>query len=89
MPGHMFPLRAVEGGVLARRGQTEAGVDLARLAGLTPAAAICEILDHDGSMARYPALERFAACHGLRILTVEALADFRRDQIPKLNEKAR
>lgn len=77
MPGHMFPLRADDGGVLARRGQTEAGVDLAKLAGLTPAAAICEILDEDGSMARRPALERFAARHKLHILTVEALAAHR------------
>lgn len=77
MPGHMFPLRAVDGGVLVRRGQTEGSVDLARLAGLTPAAAICEILDDDGSMARRPALERYAARHNLHILTIAELVAYR------------
>ena len=72
-PGHMFPLRARDGGVLERGGQTEASVDLARLAGLTPAAMICEIMNDDGTMARLPDLEVFAARHGLKIVTVEAL----------------
>ena len=58
-PGHIFPLRAREGGVLVRAGQTEAAVDLARLAGLTPAGVICEIMNEDGTMARVPQLEEF------------------------------
>jgi 3,4-dihydroxy 2-butanone 4-phosphate synthase/GTP cyclohydrolase II len=66
-PGHVFPLMARPGGVLTRAGHTEAGCDLARLAGHEPAAVIVEILNDDGSMARRPALERFAAQHGLRI----------------------
>ena len=77
-PGHMFPLRARDGGVLERGGQTEASVDLARLAGLTPAAMICEIMNDDGKMARLPDLEIFAARHGLKIVSVEAIADYRR-----------
>jgi 3,4-dihydroxy 2-butanone 4-phosphate synthase/GTP cyclohydrolase II len=76
-PGHMFPLRAAEGGVLSRRGQTEASVDLARLAGLYPAAVICEIMSDDGTMARLPELERFAAEHALKIISVEQLAQYR------------
>lgn len=76
-PGHIFPLRAHPDGVLARGGQTEAGVDLARLAGLTPAAMICEVMNDDGTMARLPDLEAFAHRHGLKIITVDALADFR------------
>lgn len=77
-PGHMFPLRAQEGGVLVRRGQTEASVDLARLAGLTPAAVICEVMATDGTMARRPELEALAAQHGLKIISVQALIDYRR-----------
>lgn len=77
-PGHVFPLRAAEDGVLARGGQTEASVDLAKLAGLTPAAMICEVMRDDGEMARLPDLEVFAAKHGLRIVTVKALQDYRR-----------
>ncbi|MEQ8178061.1 MAG: 3,4-dihydroxy-2-butanone-4-phosphate synthase [Amphiplicatus sp.] len=77
-PGHVFPLRAAEGGVLARGGQTEASVDLAKLAGLTPAAMICEVMRDDGEMARLPDLEIFAAKHGLKIITVKALQDYRR-----------
>ncbi|MEM8987484.1 MAG: 3,4-dihydroxy-2-butanone-4-phosphate synthase [Pseudomonadota bacterium] len=77
-PGHMFPLRARDGGVLERDGQTEASVDLARLAGLTPAAVICEIMNDDGTMARLPDLERFAAKHGLGIVSVKAIQDYRR-----------
>jgi 3,4-dihydroxy 2-butanone 4-phosphate synthase/GTP cyclohydrolase II len=72
-PGHVFPLRARRGGVLKRAGQTEASVDLARLAGMTPAAAICEVMNEDGTMARVPDLERFARVHGLRMLTVAEL----------------
>ena len=68
-PGHMFPLRAREGGVLVRAGQTEASVDLCRLAGMRPAAVICEIMKGDGEMARMPELRRFARRHGLKILT--------------------
>ena len=77
-PGHMFPLRAVEGGVFARAGQTEASVDLAKLAGLYPAAVICEIMNDDGTMARRPQLERFAAEHGIKILAVADLIAYRR-----------
>ncbi|KAB2965674.1 MAG: bifunctional 3,4-dihydroxy-2-butanone-4-phosphate synthase/GTP cyclohydrolase II [Thermoanaerobaculia bacterium] len=72
-PGHIFPLRARRGGVLKRAGQTEASVDLARIAGLTPAAAICEIMNADGTMARVPDLIEFARRHDLRILTVAEL----------------
>jgi 3,4-dihydroxy 2-butanone 4-phosphate synthase/GTP cyclohydrolase II len=78
MPGHVFPLRAREGGVLERGGQTEASVDLARLAGLHPVAVICEIMDDDGRMARLPRLERFAAEHGVGIVTVADLIAWRR-----------
>jgi 3,4-dihydroxy 2-butanone 4-phosphate synthase/GTP cyclohydrolase II len=76
-PGHVFPLRARKGGVLVRTGQTEGSVDLARLADLTPAGVICEIMNEDGSMARMPDLERFAERHGLRILTIEDLIQYR------------
>jgi 3,4-dihydroxy 2-butanone 4-phosphate synthase / GTP cyclohydrolase II len=76
-PGHVFPLRARRGGVLVRTGQTEGSVDLARLADLTPAGVICEIMNEDGTMARMPDLERFAARHGLRILTIEDLIQYR------------
>jgi len=76
-PGHVFPLRAKEGGVLTRAGQTEAAVDLARLAGCEPAGVICEILAPDGTMARGPALEAFAATHTLPLLTIQALIAYR------------
>lgn len=76
-PGHIFPLRAKEGGVLARAGQTEAALDLSRLAGLSPAGVICEIMNEDGSMARVPQLFEFASRHGLRIITVKDLITFR------------
>jgi 3,4-dihydroxy 2-butanone 4-phosphate synthase/GTP cyclohydrolase II len=76
-PGHMFPLRAREGGVLTRAGQTEAAVDLARLAGLYPAGVICEIMNADGTMARAPQLARFARRHGLRMITIKDLIDYR------------
>ena len=76
-PGHMFPLRAREGGVLARAGQTEASVDLAKLAGRRPAAVICEIMREDGSMARMPDLLAFAREHEMRIVTVNDLIAYR------------
>jgi 3,4-dihydroxy 2-butanone 4-phosphate synthase/GTP cyclohydrolase II len=76
-PGHVFPLRARPGGVLQRVGQTEASVDLARLAGLYPAGVICEILNADGTMARRPQLERFAAEHGLTFVTIAQLVAYR------------
>jgi 3,4-dihydroxy 2-butanone 4-phosphate synthase/GTP cyclohydrolase II len=76
-PGHMFPLRAVPGGVLVRTGQTEAAVDLARLAGMYPAGVICEIMDDDGTMARVPRLESFCATHGLRMITIKDLIQYR------------
>ena len=78
MPGHVFPLRARRGGVLQRAGHTEAAVDLARLAGLTPAGVICEIMNEDGTMARRPQLETFAAVHGLMMITVADLIRYRR-----------
>ncbi len=78
-PGHTFPLRAAEGGVLSRGGQTEASVDLSDLAGLTPAAMICEVMNDDGTMARLPDLEIFAARHQLKIITVKALQEYRRN----------
>ena len=76
-PGHVFPLRACSGGVLQRAGQTEASVDLATLAGLTPAAVICEIMSDDGSMARVPELTRFAATHEIPLITVADLISHR------------
>jgi 3,4-dihydroxy-2-butanone 4-phosphate synthase len=77
-PGHIFPLRSAEGDVLARPGQTEASVALARLAGLYPAAAICEIMSDDGTMARLPELESFAARHGIKIISIADLIAYRR-----------
>jgi 3,4-dihydroxy 2-butanone 4-phosphate synthase/GTP cyclohydrolase II len=76
-PGHVQTLRAASGGVLVRAGQTEAAVDLARLAGLTPAGVICEIMDEDGTMARVPRLEEFCRTHGLRMITVKDLIEHR------------
>jgi len=76
-PGHIFPLRARSGGVLRRVGQTEAGVDLARLAGLRPVGVICEILNPDGTMARRPQLELFAQEHGLKFITVAQIVSYR------------
>lgn len=76
-PGHIFPLKARPGGVLQRTGHTEGSVDLAKLAGLTPAGVICEIMNEDGSMARMPDLTRFAEQHGLRILAIADLIQFR------------
>ena len=76
-PGHVFPLRARRGGVLERAGQTEAAVDLARIAGLTPAGVICEIMNPDGTMARMPQLREFARRHNLKIISVVDLIKFR------------
>lgn len=77
-PGHIFPLRYMEGGVLKRAGQTEAVVDLARLAGLMPAGVICEIMADDGSMARMPELEKFSAKHNIKIVSVADIIAYRR-----------
>jgi 3,4-dihydroxy 2-butanone 4-phosphate synthase/GTP cyclohydrolase II len=76
-PGHIFPLKAMEGGVLVRTGQTEGSVDLARMAGLKPAGVICEIMNDDGTMARMPDLEIFAGIHGLKIVTIADLIKYR------------
>jgi 3,4-dihydroxy 2-butanone 4-phosphate synthase/GTP cyclohydrolase II len=76
-PGHVFPLRAKPGGVLVRTGQTEGSVDLARLAGLTPAGVICEVMNDDGTMARLPDLEIFARKHGVKVITVADLIAYR------------
>ena len=76
-PGHMFPLRARDGGVLVRSGQTEGGVDLCRLAGLQPGAVICEIMKTDGTMARLPELKRFAKRHGIKMISVEQIIQYR------------
>ena len=76
-PGHIFPLRARRGGVLVRAGQTEASVDLARIAGMTPAGVICEIMNDDGTMARVPQLVEFCREHGLKMLTVASLIGYR------------
>src|SRR3954469_11096694 len=77
-PGHIFPLKAKAGGVLGRTGQTEAAVDLARLAGLNPAGVICEIMNDDGTMARVPDLEEYCRKHGLKMVTVADLIAYRR-----------
>src|SRR5213596_3063518 len=76
-PGHIFPLRAKKGGVLVRPGQTEAAVDIARMAGLYPAGVICEIMNEDGTMARMPQLRDFAVVHGLKIISVADLVRYR------------
>jgi len=76
-PGHIFPLRAKDGGVIVRAGQTEGAVDLARLAGLRPAGVICEVMDEDGTMARMPALEKFSKKHGVGICTIADLIEYR------------
>ena len=84
-PGHVFPLRARGGGVLERRGHTEAAVDLARLAGLPPVAVDCEVLQDDGSPARLPFLEMFALEHRIAMISVDQLADHRArlDRLPE------
>jgi 3,4-dihydroxy 2-butanone 4-phosphate synthase/GTP cyclohydrolase II len=87
-PGHIFPLRARPGGVLVRAGHTEAAVDLARLAGLTPAGVICEILNPDGTMARTPELARFAKRHKLRFITIADLIEYRRRNDRLIERKA-
>ena len=76
-PGHIFPLRAKDGGVLVRPGQTEASVDIARIAGLYPAGVICEIMNEDGTMSRLPQLEEFAAQHNLKMISVAELVRYR------------
>lgn len=76
-PGHVFPLRARDGGVIVRSGQTEGSVDLSRLAGLKPAGVICEIMDDDGTMARMPSLEKFSEQYGLGICTIADLIEYR------------
>ena len=87
-PGHIFPLQARRGGVLARAGHTEAGVDLARLAGLAPASVICEIMSEDGSMSRLPELEGFARQHGLKIGTIADLIHYRMENEPTIKRMA-
>src|SRR5256886_12772305 len=77
-PGHVFPLRYAEGGVLRRPGHTEAAVDLTRMAGLTPAGVVAEIVNDDGTMARLPQLRAFADEHGLALITIEQLIEYRR-----------
>ena len=76
-PGHVFPLRGRNGGVMVRAGQTEGSIDLSRLAGLKPAGVICEVMDEDGSMARMPALEEFSEKHGIGICTIADLIEYR------------
>ena len=90
-PGHVFPLKAKAGGVLERTGQTEAAVDLARLAGLNPAGVICEVMNDDGTMARVPDLARYCERHGLRMITVADLIEYRRrrDKLVKQVVEAR
>jgi len=78
MPGHIFPLKARPGGVLQRAGQTEGAVDLARLAGFKPAGVICEVMNEDGTMARVPDLERFSKEHGIKMVTVAQIIEYRR-----------
>ncbi|TCM84925.1 3,4-dihydroxy-2-butanone-4-phosphate synthase [Rhodovulum steppense] len=87
-PGHIFPLRARDGGVLVRAGHTEAAVDVARLAGLNPSGVICEIMNEDGSMARLPDLVAFAQRHGLKIGTISDLIAYRRRHDNLVNETA-
>ena len=76
-PGHVFPLRGRNGGVIVRAGQTEGSIDLSRLAGLKPAGVICEIMDEDGTMARMPALEKFSEKHGIGLCTIADLIEYR------------
>jgi 3,4-dihydroxy 2-butanone 4-phosphate synthase/GTP cyclohydrolase II len=84
MPGHIFPLRARPGGIIERRGQTEAAVDLARLAGFEPAGAICEVMKEDGTMARVPDLEGFSERHGIKMVTVEQIVGYRNNHDRRL-----
>ncbi len=87
-PGHIFPLKAQQGGVLKRAGQTEGSVDLARLAGLTPAGVICEIMNEDGTMARVPELTQFAKAHKLTMVTIKALIEYRMQREPFVRRMA-
>ena len=87
-PGHIFPLKAQQGGVLKRAGQTEGSVDLARLAGLTPAGVICEIMNEDGTMARVPELAKFAKAHKLTMVTIKALIEYRMQREPFVRRMA-
>jgi 3,4-dihydroxy 2-butanone 4-phosphate synthase/GTP cyclohydrolase II len=90
-PGHVFPLRARDGGVLVRAGHTEAAVDISRLAGLNPSGVICEIMNEDGSMARLPDLVAFAQRHNLKIGTISDLISYRRrhDNLVKVRRRRR
>ena len=85
-PGHVFPLRARDGGVLVRAGQTEASVDLARMAGLASAGVICEVMNDDGTMARIPDLVAFCARHGMKILRIAELIRYRLEQEASMPE---
>jgi 3,4-dihydroxy 2-butanone 4-phosphate synthase/GTP cyclohydrolase II len=87
-PGHIFPLKAQQGGVLKRAGQTEGSVDLARLAGLTPAGVICEIMNEDGTMARVSELTQFAKAHKLTMVTIKALIEYRMQREPFVRRMA-
>ena len=87
MPGHIFPLRYEEGGVLEREGHTEASVDLAKLAGLYPAAVICEILKDDGTMAKLPELLEFSESHGIKIITIQDLKNYIKNENPSIKER--
>jgi 3,4-dihydroxy 2-butanone 4-phosphate synthase/GTP cyclohydrolase II len=87
-PGHIFPLRYAEGGVLSRRGHTEAAVDLARLAGLPEAGVLAEVVNDDGTMARLPQLREFADAHGLALISIEQLAEYRRHTERQLTRQA-
>jgi 3,4-dihydroxy 2-butanone 4-phosphate synthase/GTP cyclohydrolase II len=87
-PGHIFPLKAQQGGVLKRAGQTEGSVDLARLAGLIPAGVICEIMNEDGTMARVPELTKFAKAHKLKMVTIKSLIEYRMQREPFVRRMA-
>ena len=87
-PGHVFPLRYAEGGVLRRPGHTEAAVDLARLAGLPPAGVLAEVVNDDGTMARLPDLREFATTHGLALISIEQLIEYRRRTERQLTRQA-
>ncbi|MBC7837429.1 MAG: bifunctional 3,4-dihydroxy-2-butanone-4-phosphate synthase/GTP cyclohydrolase II [Nitrospiraceae bacterium] len=87
-PGHIFPLKAQQGGVLKRAGQTEGSVDLARLAGLIPAGVICEIMNEDGTMARVPELGKFGKAHKLKMVTIKALIEYRMQREPFVRKMA-
>jgi 3,4-dihydroxy 2-butanone 4-phosphate synthase/GTP cyclohydrolase II len=88
-PGHVFPLRYAEGGVLRRPGHTEAAVDLARLAGLPPAGVLAEVVNDDGTMARLPELREFATTHDLALISIEQLIEYRRRTERQLTRRRR